>query len=264
VEVVVALGIVVALAAAVRSTWSPCGQSMLSQIAPFTERARGQRYRVTAVFFVVGSVVGGATLGVAVALGAAVLAAVDVSPDAALAVAAVAALLAAAVDAGTLGARPPFFRRQVNEDWLPRYRGWLYGAGFGWQVGVGVATYIMTAAVFLTAALAMLTADPVAAFLIAVAFGLVRGLTVFLTARAQTPAQLQSFHRRFDAWGEPVRRAVIGVQVIAAIVAAAALAGGAGALVTAAVVAVVAGLSLVSRRASGQRRAQESTARAHA
>jgi hypothetical protein len=264
VEVVVALGLAVALAAAVRSTWSPCGQSMLSQITPFTERARGQRYGVTAGFFVVGSVVGGATLGVGVALSAAVLSAVDLSSDAALPIAAVLALLAAAVDAGTLGTRPPFFRRQVNEDWLPRYRGWLYGAGFGWQVGVGVATYIMTAGVFLTAALATLTADPLAAFLIAVVFGLVRGLTVFLTAGAQTPAQLQSFHRRFDAWGETVRRAVIAVQVGAAVVAAAAFAGVAGVLVTVAVVAVVAAVALVSRRASGQRRAQESAARAHA
>ena len=51
-------------AAAVRSTWSPCGQSMLSQITPFTERARHHRFGVTAGWFVVGSVVGGATLGV--------------------------------------------------------------------------------------------------------------------------------------------------------------------------------------------------------
>jgi hypothetical protein len=264
VELVVALGIVVALAAAARSTWSPCGQSMLSQITPFTERARGQRYGVTAVFFVVGSVVGGATLGVAVALGAAVLSGVGLSSDAALAVTAVLAFAAAAVDAGVLGTRPPYFRRQVNEDWLPRYRGWLYGAGFGWQVGVGVATYIMTAGVFLTSALAMLTADPLAAFAIAVAFGLVRGLTVFLTARAQTPAQLQSFHRRFDAWSEPVRCAVIAAQVVAGVAAAAAVGGVAGALVAVVVVAVVAGLAVLSRRASGQRRAQESAARAHA
>jgi len=64
VEVVVALGIAVALGAAVRSTWSPCGQSMLSQITPFTERARNHHFGVTAGWFVAGSVAGGATLGV--------------------------------------------------------------------------------------------------------------------------------------------------------------------------------------------------------
>ena len=56
-------------------------------------------------------------------------------------------MAAAAVDAGVLGFRPPFLRRQVNEDWLSNYRSWVYGGGFGWQIGFGVATYVMTAAV---------------------------------------------------------------------------------------------------------------------
>ena len=171
-EVVVGLGIAVALGAALRSTWSPCGQSMLSQITPFTERARHQRFGVTAGWFVAGSVLGGATLGVVAGLGAAATSAAGLSSDGALAILAGLALVAAAVDGGVFGFRPPFFRRQVNEDWLPRYRGWLYGVGFGWQVGVGIATYIMTAAVFLTVAVGVLTADPAAAFAIAVLFGL--------------------------------------------------------------------------------------------
>src|SRR5262245_28638289 len=49
------LGVVVAVAAAVRSTWSPCGLSMLSSITPFGERSRGHRYSVTAAWFVVGA-----------------------------------------------------------------------------------------------------------------------------------------------------------------------------------------------------------------
>ncbi len=62
---------------------------------------------------------------------------------------------------------------------------------------------------FLTVAVGVLTASPAAAFGIAVLFGLVRGLTVFLTAKVDTPAQLVAFHRRFDAWGEPTRRSVV-------------------------------------------------------
>ena len=38
------LAIATACGAAVRSTWSPCGLSMLSTITPLTERARGHRY----------------------------------------------------------------------------------------------------------------------------------------------------------------------------------------------------------------------------
>ena len=76
----------------------------------------------------------------------------------------------------------------------------------------------MTAAVFLAVAVGVLTASPAAAFSIAVLFGLVRGLTVFLTAKVHTPAQLASFHRRFDAWGEPIRRAVIALELLVAVV----------------------------------------------
>jgi hypothetical protein len=262
VELVVGLGIAVALGAAVRSTWSPCGQSMLSQITPFTERARHQHFGVTAGWFVVGSVVGGATLGVIAGLGAAAASAADLSTDTALAILAVLAIVAAGVDGGVFGFRPPFFRRQVNEDWLPRYRGWLYGMGFGWQVGVGIATYIMTAAVFLTVAVGVLTASPAAAFAIAVLFGLVRGLTVFFTANVQTPAQLAIFHRRFDRWAEPVRRAVIALELVAALCAAAVAWGIGGLFAVGGLIAIVTAVALRSmpRRAS----AQESTARAHA
>ena len=42
--------------------------------------------------------------------------------------------------AGTLGYdvggfRLPSHTRQVNEAWLDEYRGWVYGGGFGWQIG---------------------------------------------------------------------------------------------------------------------------------
>ena len=57
------LAVLVAGAAAARSTWSPCGLSMLSTITPVTERAKGNSYRTTASWFVVGAVAGGATLG---------------------------------------------------------------------------------------------------------------------------------------------------------------------------------------------------------
>ena len=216
---IVVLGIVVALAAAVRSTWSPCGQSMLSQLTPVGEASRGYRYRTTAIWFITGAVVGGAMLGGVMAALAVAVAALDVSSVALLGTAAGLAVLAAAIDGGVLGFSPPFFHRQVNEYWLGRYRAWVYGSGFGWQIGTGVTTYIMTAAVFLTIAFGALSAGPVAALLIGVVFGLARGLAVLLTARLRTTAELFAMHRKFDALTEPVRRAVIVVQLVVAVVA---------------------------------------------
>jgi len=55
----VCIAAAVAVVAAVRSTWSPCGLSMLATITPLAERARGHRYGVTVTWFVLGSVLGG-------------------------------------------------------------------------------------------------------------------------------------------------------------------------------------------------------------
>jgi hypothetical protein len=247
---VLVLGAVVAVAAAVRSTWSPCGQSMLSQLTPVGEASRGYRYRTTAAWFVLGAVVGGATLGVVMAALAAAVSAVGATSTALLGIAAAVALLGAVVDSGVLGFMPPFFKRQVNEYWLSKYRAWVYGSGFGWQIGAGVTTYIMTAAVFVTIAFGALTAGPVAALLLGVGFGLARGLAVLLTARSRSTAELFALHRRFDALGEPVRRAVIVVQLAVAAVAAGAAWGAVAGLVVAGVLTLAVVATVGVRRRS--------------
>src|SRR5690606_11372718 len=127
--------------------------------------------------------------------------------------------------AGTLAPPLPHHRRQVNELWLTRYRGWVTGLGFGWQIGTGVATYIMTAAVYLTVVLAVLTGSPVVALAICTLFGLVRGLAILAVARVTNPARLARVHRLFDEAREPVRLAVVGVQALVATVAATATGG---------------------------------------
>src|SRR6187455_1818368 len=115
-----ALAFVVAVAAASYSTWSPCGQSMLSQLNPVAERSRHQRYGVTCTWFVVGALLGGATLGLGMAGLALAVDALAISATATAAVAALVALAAAAFDARLLPWAPPFVRRQVNEEWLPQ------------------------------------------------------------------------------------------------------------------------------------------------
>ena len=59
-----------AVSAALRGMWSPCGLSMLSQLNPVTERGRGHRFALTAAWYVLGAVVGGAALGAAAPVGA--------------------------------------------------------------------------------------------------------------------------------------------------------------------------------------------------
>ena len=107
---VVVLGVVVALAAAVRSTWSPCGQSMLSQLTPVGEASRGYRYRTTACWFIAGAVVGGAMLGGVMAALAVAVSSLDATATTLLGIAAGLAVLGAAVDSGVLGFAAPLLQ----------------------------------------------------------------------------------------------------------------------------------------------------------
>src|SRR5689334_17673622 len=117
---------------------------MLSTITPLGEQGRGNRFAVTATWFILGATLGGFTLGLGAALLAAIVGLLGISVTTALATGGVLAVLAAASDARLFGLTVPYHRRQVNEYWLDDYRPWVYGGGFGWQIGVGFATFIMT------------------------------------------------------------------------------------------------------------------------
>lgn len=207
-----------AVLAAARSTWSPCGVSMLATITPLAERGRGHRYRATAAWFIAGGTVGGATLGVA--MGALALGVHAVAPTTlALAViAGVAGVVTAASDARLGGFHLPFHSRQVNERWLDQFRPWVYGAGFGWQIGAGLVTYIKTAALYLMIVLAALTASPATALGVGALFGLVRGLAVLLGRGITSPAGLAEFHRRFTRAGTMVLGVVMAYELATATV----------------------------------------------
>jgi hypothetical protein len=224
VSLIAAVVVPVALFSAARSTWSPCGLSMLSSITPFGERARGHRYSVTAAWYVAGGMAGGLTLGALAALVAWGVAASGASSTARLATGAVVALGAAAVDAGWLGSVLPLLRRQVDDRWMSRYRSWFYAFGFGWQIGVGLATYLMTSGVILVLALGALTGRPLAALAAGGLFGLARGLTVYATARVSAPAVLRRVHAALDRHGRAARAATASVLAAAGVELAAAAA----------------------------------------
>src|SRR5512135_756112 len=104
---------------------------MLASITPLGERGRHRRWGATVTAYAVGStLVGGAVGGLLGTVGAATLGRVAPPPVLLLGLAAVFCVVGAAADVGLLGPLPTV-HRQVNEDWLDRYRGWVYGLGFG-------------------------------------------------------------------------------------------------------------------------------------
>jgi hypothetical protein len=204
--------IAVTLAAAVRSTWSPCGLSMLASITPLSEIGRGHRYRTTASWFVVGATLGGATLGGAMAALALAFHAMVLTPREVSTIAVGAAIVTVASDTGLGGFHLPVHHRQVNERRLDQFRPWVYGAGFGWQIGAGLATYIVTAAVYLMVVLSGLIGNGWLALIVGTLFGSVRGLSVCLGRQITSTDALLSFHQWFSALGPKIRRAALVVE----------------------------------------------------
>jgi hypothetical protein len=237
----------VAVAAAVRSTWSPCGLSMLSTITPVSERGRGHRFGATCAWFVGGALLGGLALGAVSAGLAAAVGTASPSTGTVAVLALVAALVAVVSDTGLAGVRLPVHHRQVNERWLDAYRPWVYGAGFGFQIGTGVATYITTSTVYLLVVLGALTCRPAVALALCGLFGLVRGLAVTLTRRVATPTDLLEFHRRFTGLRPWSDRVVVATAALTAVVMGA-VAGAAPALVAVGTVLVLATVGRVAVR----------------
>lgn len=243
-----ALASAVAVVAALRGTWSPCGLSMLSSLNPIGEASRGNRYWLTAVWYVTGAAVGGALLGGGCALAAGALRSAH-APGTWLEISALTgAVVALASDSPAVPFALPVHPRQVDERWLTTYRRWIYAGGFGLQIGAGFATYIMSAAVYLTALLAIMTGSPGEAALVGVAFGVVRGLCVLVTAHVRSPEQLRALVARVDRSADWSMQCVRLVEATAVAVLAALVAGPVAGLAAGAVAAATLLLPLVRRR----------------
>jgi hypothetical protein len=202
---------------------------MMGSITPLGERGRGRSWGRTVTAYLVGSALGGMAAGAAAgALGAALRRAAPAGVGR-LWFAAAAALAAAVVDALFAramlpGGRLPGPRRQVNEEWLTRYRGWVYGAGFGVQLGFGVATIVTTAAIYALLVVAALSGSPQVGGLLGLTFGLARGLPLLATWRVRSPDTLLRVDAGLRRW-QPraaglatLAQAALGVLLIGAAV----------------------------------------------
>jgi hypothetical protein len=170
---------------------------MLTSITPLGERGRGNRYAVTMTAYVVGCLLGGATIGLLLGALGALLPALP-----ALLLGGLLCLAAALAD--LRGVR--LGRRQVDEDWLARYRGWVYGVGFGYQLGLGVVTVVTSAATLAVLGLALLTQSAAAGLLVGVVFGGARALPALLLGRATSHAELRRLAAGLEHQARPVAR----------------------------------------------------------
>jgi F0F1-type ATP synthase assembly protein I len=185
---------------------------MLASITPLGERGRGASWRRTVTAYVVASSIGGAAVGALLGTLGALMAIRHTSWT--LVVGAVIALVAAFLD---ITGRLPTLRRQVDETWMNSYRDWVYGAGFGLQLGVGAMTIVTSASLYLTWVVELLTGSPAVGALVGAAFGLSRALPLVGTAPITTAALLRSAQRRWHHRLPVARRATIAVEAAAGV-----------------------------------------------
>lgn len=193
---------------------------MLGSISPVGEASRGQRWWLTATAYTVASLIAGAATGAILGLlGQALFALAPVPQGFRLSILAVALLAGALIDSGRLGWRLPTWHRQVDERWLTTYRGWIYGAGFGFQLGTGLVTIVPSAVTYATWVAALLTGSWGGGLAVGIVFGLVRSIPLLLTARLRSPAALYATTQRVAAAGPAAHTLAIVGQVGTAAVA---------------------------------------------
>jgi hypothetical protein len=180
---------------------------MLTSITPLGERGRGNRWAVTTTAYAVGCALGGATTGLVLGAVGALL-----PPLPVLLVAGAACLAAALADA--VPGRLPVGRRQVDERWLGHYRGWVYGVGFGFQLGLGFVTIVTSAATFAVLAVALLTQSTLAGALVGLVFGAARALPALLVRRVDSPERLRGLARRVDQSSGAAARTTVAALAV--------------------------------------------------
>lgn len=211
----VIVGLVSAIGAAIRGNWSPCGESLQAQIHPLGESSRGNIWGITIAAFTLGSMAAGAAL-CALFAWIGMLLIPGMSSGTALTITAGLAIVAGALDLSPLKPLTP--RRQVNQDWIGRYRGWVYGFGFGVQLGVGFAVFVMSWGYYAMLGAALLSRSIWAGVLMGAVFGFGRGLLLYPSRWITSPDKLFRFHRKLMEIKSPVFTATgvatLGVAVL--------------------------------------------------
>lgn len=199
---------------------------MLSSISPLGEWGRQVRWGTTALIYSFGSIAGGGVVGLALGGLSNVVRTLTPSLSHGMTLAAVSAVCVLGAVADMLRRRVsvPGVRRQVNENWLNRYRRWVYSVGFGFQLGIGVITIVTSASVYVYLLLAYATGSLLGGAVVGITFGLARALVIWTVARASDPIQLMRVHTRVEQLEPWANRGAIVALLAAGGVAVAATA----------------------------------------
>jgi hypothetical protein len=185
---------------------------MLSSIHPLGERARHNRWVITVTAYTLAAVAAGAAMGGGLGWVGSGLPFGEAERRWGWGAVALAAGL---LDLGRV--RPPGPARQVNERWIGEYRGWVYGAGFGAQLGMGAVTFVVTWGIYAVYVIELLSGSAAAGAVIGAVFGGGRALAPLAAGWIDRPTRLTAFHRLMGRLGPPVRTATGVLLVMVAV-----------------------------------------------
>lgn len=181
---------------------------MLTSITPLGERSRNRNWAATVTAYFAGSIAGGAAVGLVAGTAGALL------PPSRFdnAVIFVVVLLVIAAEAGWVNAGP-WGSRQVNENWLDEFRGWVVGAGFGFQLGLGLVTIVTSLAVPATFVAVVFSHSIGWGVAVGATFGLARAIPILRARGVTSPDRLARLHRRHDAMAKLARLATAAASI---------------------------------------------------
>jgi len=188
---------------------------MLGSLNPLVQRVHNGRWWVTTTTYMLSTIAGGVVVGGALGAAGQAIHAASGQPSRHVAIALLALLgvVGAVVDLGPFRLRLPTIVRQVDEAWRYRYRNWVYAAGYGFQLGLGVATIVTTTAVYTTLVATFVVGSWQLGALLGAWFGLWRSLSVLSVARIQTSTQFDALDGGLKKWNGPSKVATTVGQV---------------------------------------------------
>jgi hypothetical protein len=190
---------------------------MLTSITPLGERGRGQRWSTTSVWLMIGHLAGGLALGLVLAgIGLMTRRVIGAADDTAATLIIGAVAISAAVF--DVSGRQLPGRRQVDERWLTTYRGWVYGGGFGLQLGFGLVTVVNTSLV-LAVLMAGVLQPAANALVLGVVYGGTRGVVATATGWMRSVSDVHRLHRWLDRSERSARWLAAGLGTVSAIAA---------------------------------------------
>jgi hypothetical protein len=192
---------------------------MVETITPVVHGGRQKKYWTSVALHALGTTLAAATFGLVLG-GIGTLLRAPWGRIGAVVVAVVATMYAVRE---ALGLRIPLPERhkQVPQWWRDFFSApvssFLYGAG----LGIGFLTFLQFGTYVAVAGAAFLSGDPMIGVLICLPFGLTRGLTVVLTARATEPEDAGGLVDILDGWGSTRWPRLVNALALGCVAAAA-------------------------------------------